>query len=187
MTPVFFPKKTELFVEWHLFRLVERIIFKKNCPKRTFPSDFIEFGSEILLFVFGRKMVVCFVCLFFFLFFFVVFFFVCCNFSDFGFLFLIEALIELRKILRGKTDLRFRKRFSFYENTLPTISADSDLKFNKILARIQPQYHVTQLVVTWYNTLLADWSMPYNSRNRKYTLVVFSAEKCRNRKPPDSI
>ena len=65
--------------------------------------------------------------------------------------------------------------------SLPTISADSDLKFNKIEARIQPQYHVTQLVVTWYNTLLADWSMPYNcynSRNRKYTLVVFSAEKC---------
>ena len=46
-----------------------RIIFKKNCPKRTIPSDFVKVGSEILYLFLAEKMVfhfvffVLFVCL----------------------------------------------------------------------------------------------------------------------------
>ena len=35
---------------------------KKNCPKRTFPSDFVKFGSEILYLFLEEKMVVCLFC-----------------------------------------------------------------------------------------------------------------------------
>ena len=57
----------------------------KKCPKRTFPSDFVKLGSEIL---FWQKKwpFVCFVA----------------PLSDFGLLFLIEAFIELRKMLIRK-------------------------------------------------------------------------------------
>ena len=74
---------------------------KKICPKRTFPSNFVKLVSKILYLFLAEKMVVCclFVCC-------------CCNFlSDFGLLFfLIEALVELRKMLLRKKlfDLRFR-------------------------------------------------------------------------------
>ena len=44
-----------------LVRLVERIIFKKYCPKRTLPSDFVKLGSEILYLFLAEKMVVRFV------------------------------------------------------------------------------------------------------------------------------
>ena len=39
---------------------------KRNCPKRTFPSDFVKLGSEILYLYLSEKMVVCclVVCLF---------------------------------------------------------------------------------------------------------------------------
>ena len=39
---------------------------KKNCPKRTFPSNFVKLVSKILLFIFGRKngRLLLFVCLF---------------------------------------------------------------------------------------------------------------------------
>ena len=62
---------------------------------------FCKIGLRNNLFIFGRKMVVCyhvfFVCLF------------VATLSDFGFLFLIEALIKLRKMfLRKKLfDVRF--------------------------------------------------------------------------------
>ena len=76
------------------FRLIERIIFKKICPKRTFPSDSVKLGSEIPYF-FGRKngRLFCFVnCLF-----------ICCNtLFRFWLTFLIDALIKLRKMLKRK-------------------------------------------------------------------------------------
>ena len=66
-------------------------LFKKICPKRTFPSDFVKLGSEILYLFLAEKMVGCFVC------------FVCCNFVRFWLTFLlIEAVIELRKLLLRK-------------------------------------------------------------------------------------
>ena len=34
---------------------------KRICPKRTFPSDFVKLGSEILDLFLAEKMVVCFV------------------------------------------------------------------------------------------------------------------------------
>jgi len=40
----------------------------------------------------------------------------------------------------------------------------------------QPQYHVTLSIVTWYSTLLADWSVPYVFEIRENTLVEISAE-----------
>ena len=46
----------------HFFRLVERIIFFKKCPKRIFPSEFVKLGSEILFLFLAEKLVVC--CLF---------------------------------------------------------------------------------------------------------------------------
>ena len=53
---------------------------KKNCPKRTFPSNFVKLVSKILYLFLAEKMVVC-CCLFV----------VCCLFvatlSDFGLLF----------------------------------------------------------------------------------------------------
>ena len=72
--------KIELFALWHLLRLVKRIIFKKKCPKGTFPSDFVKLVliSEILHLFLAEKMVVCCLCCLF----------VCCNtLSDFGLLF----------------------------------------------------------------------------------------------------
>ena len=59
--------------------------------KTDLPFKFCKIGLKNTLFIFGRKMVVC--CF--------VVLFVCCNtLSDFGLLFfLIEALIELRKML----------------------------------------------------------------------------------------
>ena len=72
--------------------------------------------------------------------------------------------------------LLVRKLFS-----VVCVTTISDLKFNKILAWIQPQYHVTKLVVTWYNKLLTDWSMPYNSQTES------SHWRFRNQKPQTSI
>ena len=71
---------------------------KKMCPKRTFPSNFVKLVSKILYLFLAEKMVVCcFVVLLFCCF--VVLLFVA-TLSDFGLLFfLIEALIELRKML----------------------------------------------------------------------------------------
>ena len=61
-------------------------------PQRTFPSNFVKLVSKILYLFLAEKMVVCcFVC------------FVCCNFVRFWLtFFLIEALIELRKMLLRK-------------------------------------------------------------------------------------
>ena len=88
------PEKIQLFASWHLFRLVERIIFKINCPKRIFPSEFVKLGSNILCLFLAEKMVVycLFVCLF------------VATLSDFGLLFfrLKHVLIELRKMLLRK-------------------------------------------------------------------------------------
>ena len=68
---------------------------KKSCPKRTFPSDFVKLGSEILYLFLAEKIVVCFVCF-------------VATLSDFGLLVLkIEVLFELRKIL-------MRKKYSMY-------------------------------------------------------------------------
>ena len=67
---------------------------KKICPKRTFPSNFVKLVSKILCLFLAEKwsFVVLFCC-------FVVLLFVA-TLSDFGLLFfLIEALIELRKML----------------------------------------------------------------------------------------
>ena len=60
------PEKIEVFAWLHLFRLIEiRGLFsKKNCPKRTFPSDFVKLGPVILYLFLAEKMVVCFICLF---------------------------------------------------------------------------------------------------------------------------
>ena len=65
---------------------------KKNCPKRTFPSNFVKLVSKILYLFLEEKwsfvVLFCFVVLF------------VATLSDFGLLFLkIEALIELRKML----------------------------------------------------------------------------------------
>ena len=102
---------------------------KKICPKRTFPSNFVKLVSRILYLFLAEKMVVC-CCLLLFvvvcccLLLFVVvcccclllFVVVCCcllfvaTLSDFGLLFfVIEALIELRKMLLRKKlfDVRF--------------------------------------------------------------------------------
>ena len=50
--------------------------FQKNiCPKRTFPSDFVKLGSEILYLFLAEKMVVC--CLFCFV---ATLLQLCCNF-----------------------------------------------------------------------------------------------------------
>ena len=63
---------------------------KKNLFKTDLPFKFCKIGLKNTLFISGRKMVVC--C-------FVVLLFVA-TLSDFGLLFfLIEALIELRKML----------------------------------------------------------------------------------------
>ena len=63
--------------------------FQKNCPKRTFPSDFVKLGSEILYLFLAEKWS-----------FVVLFVLFVATLSDFGLLFLkIEALIELRKML----------------------------------------------------------------------------------------
>ena len=78
---------------------------KKNCPKRTFPSNFVKLVSKILYLFLAEKMVVC-CCLLFV----VVVVVVCCNFVRFWLtFFLIEALIELRNMLSRKKlfDLRF--------------------------------------------------------------------------------
>ena len=56
-----------------------RIIFKKNCPKRTFLSDFVKLGSEILNLFLAEKW--SFVVLF------VLFVLFVANLSDFGLLF----------------------------------------------------------------------------------------------------
>ena len=68
---------------------------KKNCPKRTFPLNFVKLVSKILYLFLAEKwsfVVLLFCC-------FVVLLFVA-TLSDFGLLFfLIEALIELRKML----------------------------------------------------------------------------------------
>ena len=70
---------------------------KKICPKRTFPSNFVKLVSKILYLFLAEKMVVC--CLF-----------VCllqlCPILAYFFL-LIEALIELRKML-------LRKNYAMY-------------------------------------------------------------------------
>ena len=78
--------------------LVERIIFKKNLYKTDLPFKFCKIGLKNTLFIFGRKngRLLLFVCLF-----------VCLLFvatlSDFGLLFfLIEAFVELRKMLLRK-------------------------------------------------------------------------------------
>ena len=71
---------------------------KKICPKRTFPSNFVKWSQKYFIYFWqknGRLLFCCFVLLF------------CCfvvlfvaTLSDFGLLFfLIEALIELRKML----------------------------------------------------------------------------------------
>ena len=40
----------------HLFRLIDRMIFKNTCPKRIFRSDFVNLGSKILyLFLAGKN------------------------------------------------------------------------------------------------------------------------------------
>ena len=65
------------------------------CPKRTFPSDFVKLGSEILYLFLAEKMVVC--CMF-------------CLFvatlSDFGFLFFklkhSSSRADMRKMLLRK-------------------------------------------------------------------------------------
>ena len=69
---------------------------KKICPKRTFPSNFVKLVSKILYLFLAEKMVVCCCCC-------------CClllfvaTLSDFGLLFfLIEAFVELRKMLSRK-------------------------------------------------------------------------------------
>ena len=68
---------------------------KKICSKRTFPSNFVKLVSKILYLLLAEKwsfVVLLFCC-------FVVLLFVA-TLSDFGLLFfLIEALIELRKML----------------------------------------------------------------------------------------
>ena len=72
---------------------------KKNCPKRTFPSNFVKLVSKILYLFLAEKMVVC-CCLLLLLLFVAIL-------SDFGLLFfLIEALIELRKMLLRKKIIR---------------------------------------------------------------------------------
>ena len=69
---------------------------KKNCPKRTFPSNFVKLVSKILYLFLAEKwsfVVLLFCC-------FVLF---VATLSDFGLLFfLIEAFVELRKILSRK-------------------------------------------------------------------------------------
>ena len=62
------PEEIELFAWWHLIRLVERIIFKKNCAKRTdIPFRFCKIGLRNTLFIFGKKngrlLFVCLFCL----------------------------------------------------------------------------------------------------------------------------
>ena len=77
---------------------------KKICPKRTFPSNFVKLVSKILYLFLAEKMVVCCLLLLLLLLLFVA------TLSDFGLLFfLIEALIELRKMLLRKKsfDVRF--------------------------------------------------------------------------------
>ena len=69
---------------------------KKNLSKTDLPFKFCKIGLKNTLFISGRKMVVC--CFVVLLFCFVVLF--VATLSDFGLLFfLIEALIELRKML----------------------------------------------------------------------------------------
>ena len=78
---------------------------KKICPKRTFPSNFVKLVSKILYLFLAEKMVVC--CLLLLLLLLLLF---VATLSDFGLLFfLIEALIELRKMLLRKKlfDVRF--------------------------------------------------------------------------------
>ena len=58
----------------------------KDCPKRIFTSDFVKLGSNILYLFLAEKMVVC--CLF-----------VATLCPILAYFFLIEALIELRKML----------------------------------------------------------------------------------------
>ena len=49
-------EKIEIFAWWHLFRLVRRIIFKKNNSKTDLPSNrFSKIGLRDTLFIFGRK------------------------------------------------------------------------------------------------------------------------------------
>ena len=92
-----FPGKIEFFAWWHLIRLVKRIIFKKNLSKTDLPFRFCKIGLKNTLFIFGKKMVVC-CCLLLF-----VVVVVCCNFVRFWLtFFLIEAFIELRKMLSRK-------------------------------------------------------------------------------------
>ena len=67
---------------------------KKTYPKRTFPSNFVKLVSKILYLLLAEKIVVC--CLLLFV---VV---VCCNFVRFWLTFLIEAFVELRKMLSRK-------------------------------------------------------------------------------------
>ena len=79
---------------------------KKICPKRTFPSNFVKLVSKILYLFLAEKMVVC--CLLLLLLLLLLLF--VATLSDFGLLFfLIEALIELRKMLLRKKlfDVRF--------------------------------------------------------------------------------
>ena len=76
---------------------------KKNCPKGTFPSNFVKLVSKILYLFLAEKMVVCRLLLLLLLLF-------VATLSDFGLLFfLIEALIELKKMLSRKKlfDLQF--------------------------------------------------------------------------------
>ena len=87
----------------------QRIIFKKNCPKRIFPSDFVKLGSEVgnTLFIFGRKMVV----------------FVCCNtLSDFGLLFKNLSTHRAEKVAFKEKIIRCtaRKLLNPYKYKVPT-------------------------------------------------------------------
>ena len=44
-----------LEIEFFLYRLIDRIIVKKYCLKRTFRSDFVKLSSEILYFFLAEK------------------------------------------------------------------------------------------------------------------------------------
>ena len=67
---------------------------QKSCPKRTFPSDVVKLGSEIVYLFLAEKMVVCCCCCLFCL-------LQLCPILAYFFI-LIEALIELRKMLLRK-------------------------------------------------------------------------------------
>ena len=143
---------------------------KKICPKRTFPSNFVKLVSKIVYLFLAEKMVVCCLLLLLLLLLFVA------TLSDFGLLFfLIEALIELRKMLLRKKlfDVRFGNcltpkvpRFCRFTKMQLTKLLDGRTVLDKLFFQNEVQRVLYKLVLVTYP--LNHFCMIYSPSNFRF-------------------